>query len=79
MFNDLESAAERLRPDSGVIKAWMTDAGLAGVVLSGSGSAWIGFCPGAREVERIQAAARERGCEVFLAHPVKGGWIEAEE
>lgn len=78
-FNELESAAQRLRPDAGMIKAWMTDAGLAGVVLSGSGSAWFGFCPGAREAGRIQAAARERGHEVFLAHPVKGGWIEAEE
>jgi 4-diphosphocytidyl-2-C-methyl-D-erythritol kinase len=78
-FNDLESAAQCLRPDAGMIKAWMTDAGLAGVILSGSGSAWFGFCPGAREAARVQAAARERECEVFLAHPVKGGWIEAEE
>lgn len=78
-FNDLESAAQCLRPDAGAVKAWMTDAGLVGVILSGSGSAWFGFCPSAREAERVQAAARGRGCEVFLAHPVKGGWIEAEK
>jgi 4-diphosphocytidyl-2-C-methyl-D-erythritol kinase len=79
MFNDLESAAERLRPETGEMRAWLIGRGLEGVILSGSGSAHVGFCPDVHKAQHIEAAARERGWAAFRAWPVKGGWTEAAE
>jgi 4-diphosphocytidyl-2-C-methyl-D-erythritol kinase len=76
VFNDLESAAERVRPEAAEVRSWMESAGLAGVALSGSGSAWFGAVPGAEEGERVRARAIRRGWAAFVVRPVRGGWLE---
>ncbi|MCK4412929.1 MAG: 4-(cytidine 5'-diphospho)-2-C-methyl-D-erythritol kinase [Candidatus Eisenbacteria sp.] len=76
MFNDLEPAAMAIRPEAGEIKAWMLGLGMAGVVLAGSGSAWVGLCPDPDVAVRARREAGARGWTVFLAAPVPRGWIE---
>ncbi|MEW6283509.1 MAG: 4-(cytidine 5'-diphospho)-2-C-methyl-D-erythritol kinase, partial [Candidatus Eremiobacterota bacterium] len=45
LANDLEPAAERLRPELGAARAGMRQAGCQGVLLSGSGSCLFGLLP----------------------------------
>lgn len=78
MFNDLESAAQCVRPQAGEVRSWMTGCGMRGVVLAGSGSAWVGHCPQACEAAQIEAAARRQGWQAWRVEPVKRGWSEAE-
>jgi 4-diphosphocytidyl-2-C-methyl-D-erythritol kinase len=76
MFNHLEPAALAMRPEAGEIKAWMLGLGMAGVVLAGSGSAWVGCCPDSDVAARAKREAGARGWAVFLAESVPRGWIE---
>jgi 4-diphosphocytidyl-2-C-methyl-D-erythritol kinase len=75
-FNDLESAAQRVRPESARVRSFLESLGLSGVALAGSGSAWFGSCPGTEVGERVRAEAGERGWRAFLVGPVKEGWAE---
>lgn len=76
-FNDLESAAQRVRPEAAQVRSFMVSLGLSGVTLAGSGSAWIGLCPGLEVGERVRAEAVARGWAACLARPVRGGLTEA--
>jgi 4-diphosphocytidyl-2-C-methyl-D-erythritol kinase len=76
MFNDLESAAQRVRPEIAQVRSFLVSQGLTGVTLAGSGSAWFGFCPSTEVGERVRARAGARGWAAFLVRPVRGGWIE---
>lgn len=75
-FNDLESAAQRVRPEAAQVRSFMVSLGLSGVTLAGSGSAWNGFCPGLEVGERVRAEAVARGWAAFLVRPVRGGLTE---
>jgi 4-diphosphocytidyl-2-C-methyl-D-erythritol kinase len=75
-FDDLESAAQRVRPEAAEVRSFLVSSGLSGVTLAGSGSAWIGFCPGLEVGERVRAEAAARGWLAFLVRPVRGGWLE---
>ena len=61
---------------TGEIKAWMLGTGMAGVVLAGSGSAWVGCCPDSDVASRARREAGARGWTVFLAEAVPRGWVE---
>jgi 4-diphosphocytidyl-2-C-methyl-D-erythritol kinase len=75
-FNDLESAAQRVRPEAAQVRTFMVSRGLSGVTLAGSGSAWNGFCPGLEVGERVRAEAVARGWAAFLVRPARGGLTE---
>jgi len=75
LFNDLESAAQRVRPETAEVRAFLVSFGLAGVTLAGSGSAWFGLCPSTEMGERVRAQAAARGWSAFLVRPMRGGWI----
>jgi 4-diphosphocytidyl-2-C-methyl-D-erythritol kinase len=76
LFNDLESAAQNVRPEIAQIRSFLISQGLTGVTLAGSGSAWFGFCPSTEVGERVRAEAGARGWAAFLVRPVRGGWVE---
>jgi len=75
-FNDLESAAQRVRPEAAQVRSLMVSLGLSGVTLAGSGSAWNGLCSGLEVGERVRAEAAARGWAAFLVRPVRGGLTE---
>ncbi|MFH1144041.1 MAG: 4-(cytidine 5'-diphospho)-2-C-methyl-D-erythritol kinase [Candidatus Eisenbacteria bacterium] len=79
MFNDLESAAMSVRSEAGEIKAWMLDLGMVGVVLAGSGSAWVGRCPKGLPAHRVRREAEGKGWRAFEVETSNQGWIEVQE
>jgi len=78
LFNDLEDTAVELQPEVAKVKVWMGQLGLGGVVLAGSGSAWVGQCPDSRMAALIEREGRARGWHVYLVEPTRRGWSEAK-
>ncbi|MCK4303939.1 MAG: 4-(cytidine 5'-diphospho)-2-C-methyl-D-erythritol kinase [Candidatus Eisenbacteria sp.] len=75
-FSDLEGPAGELQPRAAELKAWMSEAGLVGIRLAGSGSAWVGYCPDPGMARHIVSAGRERGWVVHHVRPTGRGWSE---
>ena len=77
-FNDLEGPAGECQAQAARLKAWLSEAGLAGVRLAGSGSAWVGYCPDPETAWRVKSEGRNRGWVVLKVKPTGRGWIEGE-
>ncbi len=75
-FNDLEEPAGKLRPETNQLRSHLVAAGLAGVRMAGSGSAWIGFPSDPETTRRVQTEGRRRGWCVLPVRPTGRGWIE---
>ncbi len=75
-FNDLEGPALELEPAAVRLTAYMREANLLGVRLTGSGSAWIGLAPNSEVARGVEQTAAERGWVVYRVRPTTRGWIE---
>jgi len=75
-FNDLEGPALKLEPAAARLTAYMREANLLGVRMTGSGSAWIGMAPNPEVARGVELAAAERGWVIYRVRPTTRGWIE---
>ncbi len=60
LHNDLEPAVRAAYPEIDMARVLLTDAGLKGILMSGSGPAVFGLAPGRAVAERIADDLRER-------------------
>jgi len=75
-FNDLEGPATELQPAAVRLAAYLREANLQGVRMTGSGSAWIGLAADSADVRRLEDAAAGHGWVVYRVRPTSRGWIE---
>jgi 4-diphosphocytidyl-2-C-methyl-D-erythritol kinase len=75
-FNDLEGPASELEPAADRLRAYLREAKLQGVRLTGSGSAWIGLAPNPEVARELETAAPGQGWVVYRVRPTTRGWIE---
>jgi 4-diphosphocytidyl-2-C-methyl-D-erythritol kinase len=75
-FNDLERPAITLQPGATRLTAWMSEAGLTGIRLAGSGSSWVGYCADPQTARQIILDGSNRGWSLWGVRPTGRGWIE---
>ncbi len=75
-FNDLEGPATELQPAATRLSAYMREANLHGVRMTGSGSAWIGHAADPADARKLEEAAAGHGWVVYRVGPTARGWIE---
>jgi 4-diphosphocytidyl-2-C-methyl-D-erythritol kinase len=71
--NDLEAAALELLPSMAVVRDALRSAGSLGVVMSGSGSAWVALARDETHATQIAAAVRSEADRVWVARSLDRG------
>jgi len=78
LINDLEPAAESIRPDGPELRAILEQAGAPAVGMTGSGSAYFALTDTETEARHLAQAARGKGAEAVIAPILAEGKTQQE-